>query len=386
MKILIKDVNIITPYDVVYGHGLVIENGIIARIEKEDKLHDEYFDQVIEGQNKFLSPGFIDIHNHGNSGYDFMDSTDEAIDNIAQYHLKNGVTSFLGSIITSSYENMEKAISNIANYENKKDKSHLIGIHLEGPFFSLEKKGAQPAKYIKAPDLDEIKKMEGISQGKLKVVSIAPELEGASSIISYLKSKNIIAAMAHSNATYEEAKRGIYEGMTLANHLYNGMRSFSHREPGIIGAALNDDRVYCEIIYDRIHLHDASVDMALKIKGVEKIVLVSDAMRAAGLTDGEYELGGQKVLVKKGAARLENGSLAGSTLNLRKAVYNMIYKKNMPIHQAIRMASLNAAKAIDADDKKGSIEIGKDADLILFDREINILASIVGGNIIWLKN
>lgn len=386
MKVLVKNVNIVTPYEIIYGHGVLIEKGVIKRIDKEENFKRGNVDNVIDGQHNFLAPGFIDIHNHGNSGYDFMDSTEEAIDNIADFHLQNGVTSFLGTIITSSYEDMKKAIQNIVDYKNKEIKSKIIGIHLEGPFFSMEKKGAQPAKHIKGPDLNEIKELEELSNGMLKVVSIAPELEGASSVIRYLKSKNIISAMAHSNATFEQAKKGVHEGITLATHLYNGMRSFSHREPGIIGVSLTDDRVYCEIIYDRIHLHDGSVDIALRTKGVEKIILVSDAMRAAGLDDGEYELGGQKVLVKKGEARLESGALAGSTLNLRDAVYNMVYKKNVPIHEAVRMASLNSAKAIGVDNKKGSIEVGKDADLILFDREINILASMVGGKTIWLKN
>lgn len=386
MKTLIKNINIITPYEILRGQGLVITDGIISSIDREEKLSMEYFDNVIDGKKNYLSPGFIDIHNHGNSGYDVMDSTEQAIDNIAEFHLKNGVTSFLGTVITSSYEKIERAIKNLVNYNNKVDKANLLGIHLEGPFFSIDKKGAQPEKHIKTPNLEEMKRLLSISNGKMKMVSLAPELKGALSVISYLKSNNVIVAMAHSNASYEEAKKGIYEGVSMATHLYNGMRSFSHREPGIVGAALTDDRVYCELIYDTIHVHDISVEIAVNMKGIDKIVLVSDAMRAAGLKDGEYELGGQKVYVKKGAARLENGSLAGSTLNLRKAVHNMVFKMNIPIHNAVRMASLNPAKAIKIDDRKGSLEVGKDADMIIFDSDINILASIVGGDIQWIKN
>lgn len=231
-----------------------------------------------------------------------------------------------------------------------------------------------------------MEKLIGISNGKIKMVSIAPELKGALPIISYLKSNNVVVAMAHSNATYEEAKKGIYEGISVATHLFNGMRSFSHREPGIVGAALTDERVYCELIYDTIHLHDISVEIAMKMKGIEKIVLVSDAMRAAGIKDGEYELGGQRVFVRKGVAKLENGTLAGSTLNLRKAVHNMVSRMNLPIHKAVSMASINPAKAININDRKGSLEVGKDADMIIFDRNINILASILGGNLIWTKS
>ena len=212
------------------------------------------------------------------------------------------------------------------------------------------------------------------------MVSIAPEAYGAIEVISYLKEKDITVAMAHSNATFDEAKRGINHGVTVATHLFNGMREFNHREPGIIGAALTDNRVYCEIIYDKIHLHDETVKIALKIKGADKIVLVSDAMRAAGLKDGQYELGGQKVIVNNGAARLENGGLAGSTLNLKNAVYNMVTMLNIPIQDAITMASLSPAKAIGVDNFKGSIEIGKDADMLLFDDNINISAVFINGN------
>ncbi len=385
MKTIIKNVNVITPFDVIYGGEILIEEGKIKRIDQKNGLNEVESNEIIDGKGQFLTPGFIDIHNHGNSGYDVMDNTEEALDKMAEFHMKNGVTSFLGTIITSSYENMIKACENMVQYKNKKNKSQLLGIHLEGPFFSMEKKGAQPAKYIKEPSLDDIKKIIEVSKGKLKMVSLAPEKKGALNVISYLKSKGIIVAMAHSNGTFEETKMAINHGATVATHLYNGMRSFTHREPGIIGAALTDDRVYCELIYDRIHLHDATVNMALKMKGIDKIILISDAMRAAGLEDGNYELGGQKVIVKNGAARLENGSLAGSTLNLRDAVYNMVHILNIPIHNAIRMASLIPAKAIGLDKYKGSIEIGKDADLLLMDKDINITASIIGGNIVWQK-
>lgn len=379
MKTLIKNIGLITPYDLVYGYGVVIEDGKIIGIDREENIDENGIDKIIDGRGRFLSPGFIDIHNHGNSGYDVMDGTEEAIDKMAEFHLKNGVTSFLGTIITSSYENMNKAIKNIVDYKNKKDRSQILGIHLEGPFFALEKKGAQPAEYIKDPSIEDMKKIVELSQGKMKMVSLAPEREGALDLIAYLKSNNIVVAMAHSNGTFKDTKAGINYGSTVATHLYNGMRSFSHREPGIVGASLTDDRVYCELIYDRVHLHDGAVEIAIKMKGMDKIILVSDAMRAAGLEDGNYELGGQKVIVKDGAARLESGSLAGSTLNLRDAVYNMVHKFNIPIKDAIRMASLTPAKAIGIDNHKGSIEIGKDADLLLLDENINIIASIVGG-------
>ncbi|SDK10078.1 N-acetylglucosamine-6-phosphate deacetylase [Natronincola ferrireducens] len=384
MKTLIKNVNLINPYEILFGYGVVVNEDKIVEINIEDNIKIQDIDLVIDGKGNFLVPGFVDIHNHGNTGFDIMDRTEDALDSIGRFHLQNGVTSYLGTVITSSHENMCNAIKNLADYKNKRGLSQLIGIHLEGPFFSLDKKGAQPGKYIKNPNMEEIKQILNISKDRLKMVSIAPETPRALDIIAYLKSKDITVALAHSSASFEESEVGINYGATVATHLYNGMREFNHREPGIIGAVLLDERVYCEIIYDRIHLHDAAVKIALKLKGTDKIVLVSDAMMAAGLCDGTYELGGQKVIVKEGRATLETGNLAGSTLNLRDAVYNMVYYLNIPMKDAIRMASLSPAKAIGIDKYKGSIEIGKHGDMILIDKDINILGTMVMGK--WIPH
>lgn len=377
---LIKNIKVITPFELLIGYEVLVVDGKIKDIVPEGKYDEKEF-ELIDGKDNYLSPGFIDIHNHGNSGYDIMDASEKALDQMGRYHISNGVTSYLGTVITSSYDNIIKAMNNIKTYKNKKDYSRLLGVHLEGPFFNQSKKGAQPEEYIKLPDLEKIKFIIEESGERLKMVSMAPELPGALDIIEYIKSKNIAVAMAHTNASYEEAKRGIAYGGTIATHLFNGMREFNHREPGVIGAVLNDERVYCEIIYDRIHLHDGAVEIALRMKGHEKIILISDAMRAAGLEDGEYELGGQKVIVSEGAARLESGSLAGSTLNLKQAVYNMTHYLDIPIHQVVRMASLNPAKALGLNNL-GSIEVGNIADLIIFDNNIDIKNVILQGNLI----
>ncbi|TWH80670.1 N-acetylglucosamine-6-phosphate deacetylase [Sedimentibacter saalensis] len=385
MSILLRNIKIITPSEVLIGYEVLVKQGKITKIDLQENMQNIEFDEIIDGKGQYLSPGFIDIHNHGNSGYDFMDSTIEAIDSIGKYHLQNGVTSYLGTVLTQSYENIVEAVKNIANYENKENSSQILGIHLEGPFFSHSKKGAQPDKFIRDPDIIFIKELIKISDNKLKMVSIAPEKDGALELIRYLKEKNVAVSMAHSNATYEEAMNGINNGATISTHLYNGMRSFNHREPGIVGASLTDDRVCCELICDRIHLHDAAIKLALKAKGTDKAVLVSDAMRAAGLKDGEFELGGQKVMVINGEARLSDGSLAGSTLNLNKAVYNMVKFLNVPIHEAVKMASLSPARAIGVHVNKGSIEVGKDADMLLLDDNVNVSCVIKGGNVIFKK-
>lgn len=386
MKTLIKNVNIITPYEIKRGSNLAIENDKIANIFNGEILDEESYDEIIDGEGKYLSPGFIDIHNHGNFGHDAMEGTYEALDVMADFHIKNGVTSFLATTMTEEMDKIKKAVRNIGEYvndrKNNRDvKAQVLGIYLEGPYFSMEKKGAQPPQYIKNPDLEEIKNLIELSNNTIKIVALAPELEGAKESIKYLKEKGITISAGHTNATFDEAKAGIDLGITHATHLYNGMRAYSHREPGVIGAVLTDERVACEMISDGIHLHVGAMDLAVKMKGKSGIILISDAMMATGLDDGKYELGGQDVYVKEGAARLEDGTLAGSTLTLNKAVYNMVNMVNVPLEDAVRMASLNPAKAIGLDNKKGSIEIGKDADLIIFDENIDISVTIVKGQI-----
>lgn len=390
MKLLIKNANVITPDEVLKNHSVLIENHKIKRIEKNDILDEINYDEVIDVKGNYLSPGFIDIHNHGNFGYDTMDATFEALDSMADFHLKNGVTGFLTTTMTDSSKKIKRAIKNTVDYIESQNRgkvnSQVLGVYLEGPYFSQEKKGAQPPEYITLPNINELKEFMSASKGHIKIVSIAPELNGALEAIDYLKSNNINIAAGHTNATFSETKTAINRGITISTHFYNGMRGFSHREPGIVGAVLTDDRTSCEIICDGIHLHTSAIQLAVKMKGIERIILISDAMRATGLEDGEYTLGGQKVFVKNNEARLCDGTLAGSTLTLNRAVYNMIHTINVPLKDAVRMASLNPAKAIGLSDKKGSIEIGKDADLIIFDGNIKVSIAIVRGKVLYLNN
>lgn len=390
MKTLIKNANIITPYEIKRCSNLAIEDGKIADIFSGEIKDVDSYDEIIDAEGKYLSPGFIDLHNHGNFGHDAMEASYEALESMADFHIKNGITAYLATTMTEHPEKIRAAVKNIGEYiesgsNDSKVKSQVLGIYLEGPYFSMEKKGAQPPEYIKDPDLDEIKELIELSKNNIKVVAIAPELKGAEESIKYLKNEGITISAGHTNATFEEAKRGIDLGITQGTHLYNGMRSYSHREPGVVGAVLTDERVVCEMICDGIHLHAGAMDLAVKMKGKEGIILISDAMMATGLQDGKYVLGGQDVYVKEGAARLEDGTLAGSTLTINKAVYNMVHMVNVPLNDAVRMASLNPAKAIGMDDRKGSIEIGKDADLIIFDEDIKVSKALIKGKIKEIK-
>ncbi len=381
MRLLIKNARVITPYEILNDKSVIVEDGKIIDITSEE-VSPEDFLEVIDAKSNYLSPGFIDIHNHGNSGYDFMDANFDAFDEISKFHLKNGVTSYLLTTITSKHEDLINVLNAGSEYiDSDMRYSNMVGIYLEGPYFSKEKKGAQPEKYLKNPTIEEIDEFIKASNNHLKVVSIAPEMENSFGAIRYLKEKGIKVALGHTNSTFDIARKAIDSGATIATHLYNGMRSFSHREPGIIGAALTDERVKCELIADMIHIHKAALKLAIDVKGFDSIILISDAMMAAGKADGMYKLGGQDVTVKEGKAILKDGTIAGSTLTLDRAVFNLVHHVGIKLSDAVRMASLSAAKAIGMDDRKGSIEIGKDADMIVFDEKLNILNTIVNGEI-----
>lgn len=387
MRTLIKNIKIIKSNEIIKG-SVIIENRKIKDI-LELETCDKSFETVIDGHGKYLSPGFIDIHNHGNFGKDVMEASFEALDTMAAFHIRNGVTGFLATTMTDTNEATVKAIKNIVSYikttsKSIENKSKILGIHMEGPYFSVLKKGAQPGECIKEPNLNEIKEYLDLSNGNLKLFSIAPEVIGALDAIKYLKDKGVTVSLGHSNANFEESMAGIDMGATEATHLYNGMKNFSHREPGIVGAVLTDNRVNCEMICDGIHIHPAAMKLAYMAKGEDKIILISDAMMATGLKDGWYTLGTQNVLVKNNVAKLHDGTLAGSTLTLNKAVYNMVHMLSVPLYQAVKMASLNPAKSIKMDDKKGSIEIGKDADLILFDEDINVEKVFIAGKLVYI--
>ncbi|MFW6298153.1 MAG: N-acetylglucosamine-6-phosphate deacetylase [Bacillota bacterium] len=388
MKTLITNVRIITPEEILEGYSLLIEDGYIKGLIAPEAPVPE-INRTIDGEGNYLAPGMIDIHNHGNTGYDTMDATPEALESIATYHLKNGVTGYLATTVTSSHDMLVDAVDNVIEFQRHQafddPTATLLGIYFEGPFFNAKKKGAQPEKDIQSPDLDTLKTYVGRSPETFKVVALAPELDGALEMVEYLNQQGIQSAFAHTDATYEETMKGIDAGIRIATHMYNGMRGFTHREPGALGAALTDDRVVSELIVDGVHLHKAAVDLALKTKGVERLVLISDAMRAAGLEDGSYELGGQTVITKDGQARLDDGTIAGSTLDLNQAIKNVIKHHHVTIDEAFKMASLNPAKVIGLDDQLGSIEAKKRADLVFMNDAFDVIRVFKAGQEVYRR-
>ncbi len=380
-KLFIKNVRIITTGGIVDGCGLWVADGKIGRITAA--LPDPGVCEVIDGQGLYLSPGFIDLHNHGNSGYWAIDGTEEALRTIAGFLIPRGVTGFLASTSTASTEDTIRAIRAAADFADKKPAgvSQLLGIHLEGPFFSQEKKGAQRSEHISPIRMDALKAFVGAGRGWVRLVALAPELLGAADAIVYLRENGITVSAGHTNATYAEAMGGILNGITEATHMFNGMRSFDHREPGVIGACLLDPRVCCEMICDGIHLSAPTMEILLRMKGRDKVALISDSISANGLPDGVYENEGRTITVKNNKVQLPDGTLAGSTLSLNQAVANLTRLCKVPLADAVCMASLTPARQIGLDARKGSIEPGKDADLVLFDEKLQVNKVWIGGEV-----
>ena len=373
---LIKNCNIIY-LDRIEKGSVLIENGKI----KEINPSISEFEEVIDANGLYLAPGFIDVHIHGAGGHDTMDGTFEAINEISKVIVKHGTTSFTPTTMTVAIDDIKKSMKVIKEAKEKgTDGAIVLGAHLEGPFISPKAIGAQNPNYLIPPTLDNYKKMVGDAEDAVVSITIAPEVPGAKELIKELSQKGIVCSIGHTKATYEEAMEGIKCGCGHSTHLFNAMTPFAHREPGVVGAIFDSD-ITTETISDGIHVSYPSLRIAYNQKTPDKVLLVTDAMMACSMPDGMYALGGQDVVVKEGAARLLNGSLAGSILTLDKAVKNVYKNVGLPLYEAVKMASYNPAKHCKVEDRKGLIKEGYDADLVLFDEDINIKKVFVKGKI-----
>lgn len=374
---IIKNCNIIY-LDKIEKGSILIENGKIKEINPSN-YNDE---DVIDANGLYLSPGFIDVHIHGAGGHDTMDGTFEAINEISKVIVKHGTTSFTPTTMTVGVEDIRKSMSVIKEAKEKgTDGAIVLGAHLEGPFISPKAIGAQNPNYLIPPTLENYNAMVGDAEDAVVSITIAPEIPGAKELIKELSQRGVVCSIGHTKATYNEAMEGIKCGCGHSTHLFNAMTPFAHREPGVVGAIFDSD-ITTETISDGIHVSYPSLRIAYKQKTSDKVLLVTDAMMACAMPDGMYALGGQDVVVKDGAARLLSGSLAGSILTLDKAVKNVYKNVGMPLYEAVKMASYNPAKHCKVSDRKGLIKEGYDADLLLFDEDINIKNVVVGGKVI----
>ena len=335
---------------------------------------------IIDYSVYHLAPGLVDTHIHGYASHDVMDNDFEGIKVISEGLLSCGVTSWLPTTLTDSVENLDAVCETIGQHAGQESGAKIQGIFLEGPFFTEKYKGAQNPKYMSDPSIEKLDKWHRLSQGLVNKIAIAPERQGVKEFIEFANSKDIRTALAHSDATYQEAKEAVDAGANIFVHVYNGMSGLHHREPGMVGAALNLKDVYAEMICDGHHVHPAAAEVVIKARGPEETVLITDCMRAGGMGEGLSRLGEFEVVVKDGTARLkDSGSLAGSILELIEAVQNVLAWGLVSLPDALRMASLAPAKSVGIDHVCGLIAEGRPADLIVVDDAGQLIATYLDG-------
>jgi len=350
----------------VLGDGKIIDIADVAPIDAE----------VIDAKGFLVAPGFVDIHIHGSMGADVMDGTADAIKIISSGIAQYGTTSFLPTTMTMDRKNIYKSLETVRSLQGKAlVGAEVLGAHLEGPFINVKYKGAQNEAFVVAPDYDWVHDFSDV----IKLITYAPEMDPDWVFTKKVKAEtDVILSIGHSDASYELAHQAIKYGCSHITHLFNAMTGLHHRDPGIVGAALTHD-VFTEVIADKVHINDHLFQFVLDNKGEDRVILITDSIRAGCMKEGVYDLGGQAAHVKEGVARLADGTLAGSVLTLNQAVCNFYRSTDATLSQAIHMASLNPATSINISERKGSLEIGKDADVILLDDEFNCQLTLVKG-------
>ena len=364
---------------------IVLENGILERkalllsdkiegIVDETEIPDGA--EIIDCKGGYVTPGFIDLHIHGYLGKDVCDATAESIRTIAGGIVENGVTGFLPTTMTVDMMVINGAINACREVKNCGEYygSQILGVHAEGPFISASKKGAQDERFILKPDADFVKANADI----IKIITLAPEEDKDFLEIKRMADEtDVVVSMGHTSADYKTAMESSKNGVKHATHLFNAMTPMTHRAPGVVGAALNSD-VSCELIVDTYHVDPALYEMVYKMKG-RKLCFITDCLPAGGLPEGEYTLGGAKIIYKNNLCKLEDGTIAGSVLKLNKGVWNVYNNSNIPLYECVNCATINPARAIGVADRKGSIEVGKYADIVILDNEFNVKKTIIGG-------
>lgn len=378
---------------------MIIKNALVFTLDqgfvnKEVKIKDGRFtdediveDTVIDAQGNYLIPGLVDIHFHGCAGHDFSDGTPEALQAIGAYELKNGITSICPASMTLAEETLANVCENAYAYytkpeTDKSEGSRLCGIHLEGPFISMEKKGAQNPAYVKSPDIAMFNRLQDAAHGLVKLITIAPETEGAEEFIKELSSK-VHISVGHTCSDYDTAYKAFALGADHVTHFFNAMPAFTHRAPGVFGAAFDQKHVMPEMICDGVHINPSAVRVVFSLFGKERMIMISDSMMATGMEDGDYSLGGLPVKVHGNLATLADGTIAGSATNLMDCVRTVVKKMDIPLETAIRCASYNPAKAIGVDDVCGSIEAGKLGDCVILSKDdLATQKVILGGKVV----
>ncbi|MBT2643514.1 N-acetylglucosamine-6-phosphate deacetylase [Bacillus sp. ISL-41] len=380
--LMLINASVLTQEGMIEKGFILVMDGKIAETGPLTSLPQHQAEIIELPEDSTIVPGFIDVHIHGAGGADTMDATTEALMTMASVLPEEGTTSFLATTITQEQKAIIKALENAADYiehYNQPGKAEVLGLHLEGPFINELRKGAQPEQHIITPDIEQFMRLQKTSGNNIRLVTLAPEKENGNKLIAYLAKNGVIASVGHSDATYGQMAEAVKAGATHVTHLFNGMRGMHHRDPGVAGAALLFDELKIEMITDGIHVVPEMVDLSIRAKGTDGVILITDSMRAKCLKSGTYDLGGQEVSVADGKALLADGTLAGSILKMKDALKNMMEFTGISLEEAVKLASENPARQLKVFDRKGSIASGKDADLVVLDRNYEVVMSFCRG-------
>jgi N-acetylglucosamine-6-phosphate deacetylase len=386
MKIALTGGRIITPFRILKDGVLIIENGKISELGKISETKIPKSCKVYDVKGKRICPGFVDLLTHGGAGYGFADDTNESISKISRYFLEHGSTTVLASFFAKPEKLLLKDLRRMADYIEMHPESNIRGIHMEGPYLNKKLKGAMNESYLWQPSVESWNKIWKASRGKIRIMTIAPELPGAVGVMQAAAKEGVVLSIGHSTATYDEVENAIDNGAAHVTHIFNAMEPFHHRHPGVILGSLLHNELKIELIADTLHVHPAVMEFVLKLKGANGIILVSDSIRAGGMHEGEYEFADQKIFMKGKKAFLADGTLAGSTLTLNMAVKNMVETAGAKITEAVRMASLNGVKVLNLEHKKGILAAGKDADIVVIDDKYEVDMTILGGKVAYQRN
>jgi len=359
----------------------VVEEKILLFDEKivdivEDLIVSDGDDiEIIDAKGAYVSAGFIDLHIHGSGGADVMDATPEALETLSTTLLQTGTTSFLATTMTMSTQEIDNALQNIQTHSTSVTGSQIVGVHLEGPFINVSKHGAQDKNYVQVANFELIKNY----MDEVKMITLAPEVEGAEDFVKHMHKhySHVVLSVGHSDASYEEAMQSFTWGVSHVTHLFNAMPSYHHRNPGLVGAVFDAD-VTCDIIADLVHTHPSTLALTQKLKG-DKLLLITDAMRAGCMKCGSYDLGGRKVEVSEGKALLKDGTLAGSVLKMNEAMANMLKHTSMTLIEVVNASTKIPAQKLGI--KKGELKKGYDADIVIFDEDFSIITTIINGEV-----
>lgn len=381
--LLLHAARALTPTAEIPEAGILIRDGVIEEIGPRSEMRLPEGAQEVSAVDKIAVPGFIDVHIHGAGGKDVMEGTPEALATVSKAIARHGTTSFVATTVTASNDDTLRAVEGIAGYisnqyETDAVRAEVLGIHFEGPFISPARRGVHPAEYLQLPSAAVLEKLLHAAAGNAQILTIAPELLGAMPCIEAARNAGMVVAMGHTDATYEQARAAVAHGVHHAVHVYNAMRPFSHRDSGVIGAVLTSPEVSAELIADGVHVEETAMKVLIQAKGADRMVLITDGISATGMPDGKYILGKMEVIVTGGICRNAEGKLAGSTLTLDRALRNVV-ALGVPLADAVRMLTVNPAKLLGIEFKKGSLRTGADADILLFDEGLQLTNAWVRG-------